>query len=64
MSQQGSSPRKSGSPRRSRPSLDELPEFNRDALEVLRQPLEDGVVSVSRVSAPYIYPADFLLLRP
>jgi magnesium chelatase family protein len=42
--------------------LDELPEFNRDALEVLRQPLEDGVVSVSRVSASYIYPADFCLV--
>ncbi len=42
--------------------LDELPEFNRDALEVLRQPLEDGVVSVSRVSASYVYPADFCLV--
>ena len=42
--------------------LDELPEFNRDALEVLRQPLEDGVVSVSRVSASYTYPADFCLI--
>ncbi len=43
-------------------SISELPEFNRDALEVLRQPLEDGVVSVSRVSASYIYPADFCLV--
>ena len=42
--------------------LDELPEFNRDALEVLRQPLEDGVVSVSRVSASYTYPAEFCLV--
>ena len=42
--------------------LDELPEFNRDALEVLRQPLEDGVVNVSRVSASYTYPADFCLI--
>jgi len=42
--------------------LDELPEFARDALEVLRQPLEDGVVHVSRVSASYTYPADFCLV--
>ena len=40
----------------------ELPEFNRDALEVLRQPLEDGVVNVSRVQASYTYPADFCLI--
>ncbi len=42
--------------------LDEFPEFARDALEVLRQPLEDGVVNVSRVSASYTYPADFTLV--
>lgn len=42
--------------------LDELPEFARDALEVLRQPLEDGVVNVSRVHASYAYPADFCLV--
>jgi magnesium chelatase family protein len=42
--------------------LDELPEFARDALEVLRQPLEDGVVNVSRVHASYTYPADFCLI--
>jgi magnesium chelatase family protein len=42
--------------------LDELPEFNRDALEVLRQPLEDGVVNVARVHASYAYPADFCLI--
>ena len=42
--------------------LDELPEFSRDALEVLRQPLEDGVVNVARVSASYAYPADFCLI--
>ncbi|HLI47834.1 MAG TPA: YifB family Mg chelatase-like AAA ATPase [Chthonomonas sp.] len=42
--------------------LDELPEFARDALEVLRQPLEDGVVQISRVNASYAYPADFTLV--
>ena len=43
-------------------SLSELPEFNRDALEVLRQPLEDGTVRVSRVAASYAYPAAFCLV--
>ncbi len=42
--------------------LDELPEFSRDALEVLRQPLEDGVVQISRVAASYEYPADITLI--
>jgi magnesium chelatase family protein len=42
--------------------LDELPEFSRDALEVLRQPLEDGIVNVARVHASYAYPADFCLV--
>ncbi|MCX7884273.1 MAG: YifB family Mg chelatase-like AAA ATPase [Caloramator sp.] len=42
--------------------LDELPEFKRDTLEALRQPLEDGVVSISRVKGKYIYPAKFLLV--
>ncbi len=42
--------------------LDELPEFARDALEVLRQPLEDGVVHIARVSASYTYPANFTLV--
>ncbi|OPZ08270.1 MAG: Competence protein ComM [candidate division BRC1 bacterium ADurb.BinA364] len=41
--------------------LDEMPEFPRQALEVLRQPLEDGVVSVSRASASLQFPARFLL---
>ena len=41
--------------------LDELPEFSRAALEVLRQPLEDGFVSISRVQAAYTFPASFLL---
>lgn len=42
--------------------LDELPEFSRDALEVLRQPLEDGVVTVSRVHASFTFPARFCLV--
>lgn len=42
--------------------LDELPEFRRDALEALRQPLEDEKVTVSRVNATLTYPAKFLLI--
>ncbi|MBC7528841.1 MAG: YifB family Mg chelatase-like AAA ATPase [Chthonomonadaceae bacterium] len=42
--------------------LDELPEYHRDSLEVLRQPLEDGVVHISRVMASYSYPAQFCLV--
>lgn len=37
--------------------LDELPEFQKNSLEVLRQPLEDGVVNISRVNASLTYPA-------
>ena len=42
--------------------LDELPEFRRETLEALRQPLEDGVVSVARVNAKVEYPARFMLV--
>lgn len=42
--------------------LDELPEFHRDALEVLRQPLEDGTVSLSRVAGQVEYPASVMLV--
>jgi magnesium chelatase family protein len=42
--------------------LDELPEFKRDVLEVMRQPLEDGFVTVVRVSASLTYPARFMLV--
>ncbi|MFH1767665.1 MAG: YifB family Mg chelatase-like AAA ATPase [Candidatus Omnitrophota bacterium] len=41
--------------------LDELPEFSRDALEALRQPLEDGVVNISRARGRLEFPARFLL---
>lgn len=41
--------------------LDELPEFPREVLEALRQPLEDRQVTVSRAAGTVVYPADFLL---
>lgn len=41
--------------------LDELPEFERRTLDVLRQPLEDGVVHLARASRSVTFPADFLL---
>lgn len=41
--------------------LDELPEFSRNVLEVLRQPLEDSEVTISRARAAFTFPARFLL---
>ena len=42
--------------------LDELPEFRRDTLEALRQPMEDGRVTIVRAGARFTYPARFQLL--
>jgi magnesium chelatase family protein len=42
--------------------LDEFPEVHRDVLESLRQPLEDGLVSVARAKASYVFPARFILV--
>ncbi|HEY3294304.1 MAG TPA: YifB family Mg chelatase-like AAA ATPase [bacterium] len=42
--------------------LDELPEFHKNVLEVLRQPLEDGVVTISRAAISLSYPANFMLV--
>ena len=42
--------------------LDELPEFNRKTLEVLRQPLEDGRVTISRALRATTFPAEFILV--
>ena len=42
--------------------LDELPEFRRDALEALRQPLEEGAVTLVRANATFAYPARFTLV--
>jgi len=42
--------------------IDEFPEIHRDVLESLRQPLEDGIVSVARAKASYVFPARFMLI--
>jgi magnesium chelatase family protein len=42
--------------------LDELPEFNRSTLEVMRQPLEDGRVTISRASGSMTFPSRFMLV--
>lgn len=42
--------------------LDELPEFSRDAMEVLRQPIEDGQVTISRVSGSLTYPCSMMVV--
>lgn len=42
--------------------LDEFPEFHRDTIEALRQPLEDRMITVARAKETAIYPADFILV--
>lgn len=42
--------------------LDELPEFRKDTLDLMRQPLEDGTVTISRVSGAVTYPAEFMMV--
>lgn len=42
--------------------MDEFPEYKKDVLEALRQPLEDGIVTVSRVSAQHTFPCQFILI--
>ena len=42
--------------------LDELPEFHKDTLDMMRQPLEDGQVTISRVSGTVTYPSEFMLV--
>ncbi len=42
--------------------LDEMPEFRRNVLEVLRQPMESGRVTISRVNSSVVFPADFMLV--
>ncbi len=42
--------------------LDELPEFNRSAMEILRQPIEEGIVTISRASGTLSYPCDMMVI--
>ena len=42
--------------------LDELPEYQRSTLETMRQPLEDGVITISRANGSFEYPANFMLV--
>ena len=42
--------------------LDELPEFNKSTLEVLRSPLEDRKITISRVATTVTYPSNFMLI--
>ena len=42
--------------------LDELPEFRKDTLDLMRQPLEDGKVTISRASGAVSYPAEFMMV--
>ena len=42
--------------------LDELPEFRKDTLDLMRQPLEDGEVTISRVAGTVTYPAEFMMV--
>lgn len=42
--------------------LDELPEFSRSAMEILRQPIEEGIVTISRASGTLSYPCDMMVI--
>jgi len=42
--------------------LDEIPEFSRAALEVMRQPLEEGTITIARAAGTFVYPARFMLV--